>query len=95
MERARERRPPEGDERLSGSNETDPQSGADPQIRRAGDGGAGEDKSQGGEKGTKVAPNKKPPRRSTDVGRALRSVYDDTLREDIPADLKDLLGRLG
>ena len=30
-----------------------------------------------------------------DVGRALRSIYDDTLREDIPADLKDLLGRLG
>ena len=29
-----------------------------------------------------------------DVGRALRSVYDDTLREDIPLDLKDLLGRL-
>lgn len=33
--------------------------------------------------------------RSGDVGRALRSVYDDTLREDVPADLKALLGRLG
>ncbi|WP_405051412.1 NepR family anti-sigma factor [Sphingomonas sp.] len=31
----------------------------------------------------------------SDVSRALRSVYDDTLREDIPSDLKELLGRLG
>lgn len=28
------------------------------------------------------------------VGRALRSVYDDTLREDIPDEFKDLLGKL-
>ncbi len=33
--------------------------------------------------------------RPADVGRALRSVYDDTLRETIPSDLTDLLGRLG
>jgi hypothetical protein len=39
--------------------------------------------------------SKKPASRPTEVGRALRSVYDDTLREEIPADLKDLLGRLG
>lgn len=32
--------------------------------------------------------------RPGDVGRALRSVYDDTLREEIPIDLQDLLGRL-
>ncbi|MEO6247815.1 MAG: NepR family anti-sigma factor [Sphingomicrobium sp.] len=38
---------------------------------------------------------KKAAGRPADVGRALRSVYDDTLREDIPSDLKDLLGRLG
>ena len=38
---------------------------------------------------------KKPAARPADVGRALRSVYDDTLREDIPSDLTDLLGRLG
>ena len=37
---------------------------------------------------------KSPVGRPSDVGRALRSAYDDTLREDIPADLKDLLGRL-
>lgn len=29
------------------------------------------------------------------IGRALRSVYDDTLREDVPADFLDLLGKLG
>ena len=28
------------------------------------------------------------------VGRALRSVYDETLREDIPDDFLDLLGKL-
>lgn len=37
-------------------------------------------------------------RRNADASaatRALRSVYDDTLREEIPADLSELLGRLG
>ncbi len=29
------------------------------------------------------------------VGKALRSVYDETLQEEIPADLLDLLGKLG
>ena len=29
------------------------------------------------------------------VGRALRTVYDETLREEIPADFLDLLGKLG
>ena len=28
------------------------------------------------------------------VGRALRTVYDDTLREEIPEDFLDLLGKL-
>ena len=32
--------------------------------------------------------------RAGDVGKALRSVYDNTLREDIPSDFIDLLGRL-
>ena len=32
--------------------------------------------------------------RPADVGRALRSVYDETLREKVPDELKDLLGRL-
>jgi hypothetical protein len=29
------------------------------------------------------------------ITRALRSVYDDTLHEDVPADFLDLLGKLG
>ena len=32
--------------------------------------------------------------RSSDLGRALRSVYDDTLRETVPDDFLNLLGRL-
>ena len=32
--------------------------------------------------------------RSGDLGRALRSVYDDTLREHVPDDFLNLLGRL-
>lgn len=43
----------------------------------------------------KASVSSKKASRPTDVGRALRSVYDDTLREDIPDDLKELLGRLG
>ncbi len=32
--------------------------------------------------------------RASDLGRALRSVYDDTLRETVPDDFSDLLGKL-
>ena len=32
--------------------------------------------------------------RSSDLGRALRSTYDDTLREPVPDDFLDLLGKL-
>jgi hypothetical protein len=32
--------------------------------------------------------------RAGDVGKALRSVYDSTLREDVPTDFLDLLGKL-
>ncbi|WP_265564326.1 NepR family anti-sigma factor [Sphingomicrobium arenosum] len=32
--------------------------------------------------------------RDDNLGRALKSVYDETLREDIPDDLRDLLGKL-
>ena len=42
----------------------------------------------------KRAPKKRPTKRGTDVGRALRSVYDETLREDVPDDFLDLLGKL-
>jgi hypothetical protein len=36
---------------------------------------------------------KKPP--ESDVGKALRSVYDGALNEDIPPEMLDLLGKLG
>ena len=32
--------------------------------------------------------------RAGDVGKALRSVYDTTLREEVPADFLSLLGKL-
>ncbi len=32
--------------------------------------------------------------KASDVGKALRSVYDTTLREDVPRDFLDLLGKL-
>lgn len=32
--------------------------------------------------------------RSADLGRALRSIYDDTLRESVPGDFLDLIGKL-
>lgn len=48
----------------------------------------------------KTEPGKTPARtrnrgqRSGDVGRALRSVYDETLRENVPDDFLNLLGKL-
>lgn len=35
-----------------------------------------------------------PSSKAGDLGRALRSVYDSTLREDVPRDFLDLLGKL-
>jgi hypothetical protein len=32
--------------------------------------------------------------RGSEIGRALRSIYDDTLRESVPDDFKDLLRKL-
>jgi hypothetical protein len=32
--------------------------------------------------------------RPNDLGRALRSIYDDTLREPIPEDFVNLIGKL-
>ena len=47
-------------------------------------------------RGTDAKPAEKKNRkqRSTDIGRALRSVYDDTVREEVPDDFMDLLGKL-
>jgi hypothetical protein len=42
------------------------------------------------------APDEKKGRkqRASDIGRALRTIYDDTLREAVPDDFSDLLGKL-
>lgn len=32
--------------------------------------------------------------KSGDLGRALRTIYDDTLRESVPDDFMDLIGKL-
>jgi hypothetical protein len=40
------------------------------------------------------APDRGGRKRSSDLGRALRSVYDDTLREPVPDDFINLLGKL-
>jgi hypothetical protein len=39
------------------------------------------------------APKKRAP--AADVGRALRSAYDEAVSEDIPPEMLDLLGKLG
>jgi len=44
--------------------------------------------------GKKAGDKKATKQRSTDIGRALRTVYDDTLRETVPNDFLDLLGKL-
>jgi hypothetical protein len=41
-----------------------------------------------------ATPRKKRVQRAGDIGRALRSVYDETLRENVPDDFLDLLGKL-
>ena len=38
--------------------------------------------------------DKKVPKKSGDVGRALRTIYDDTVREPVPDDFLNLLGKL-
>jgi len=42
----------------------------------------------------KPAEKKGRKQRATDLGRALRSVYDDTLRETVPDEFVNLLGKL-
>ncbi len=73
-----------GDERLSGRQQGESD-------------GIGNDKgsSKAGKTG-KNAPRDKAGRRQrgSELGRALRSIYDDTLRENVPDDFLDLLGKL-
>lgn len=53
--------------------------------------------SSGNNNDRQPAPKPKKPRKgagSDDVGKALRSAYDEALREDVPDDFLDLLGKL-
>ena len=47
-----------------------------------------------GQSGSSSADRKNRKDRSGTVGRALRTVYDDMLREDVPKDFLDLLRKL-
>jgi hypothetical protein len=47
-----------------------------------------------GDKRSAKSPKDRKHDKANVVGRALRTVYDETLREDIPADFLDLLGKL-
>lgn len=45
--------------------------------------------------GKDVRGDKKSRKQKTgDIGRALRTIYDDTVREPVPDDFRDLLGKL-
>lgn len=50
--------------------------------------------SAGGEPKVKKAPPRRKGAGPDEVGKALRSAYDETLREDVPDDFLDLLGKL-
>lgn len=57
----------------------------------------GDPKTPGRSKGAAKVPvpdKKAKKQRSSDLGRALRSVYDDTLREAVPDEFLDILGKL-
>lgn len=57
--------------------------------RSESDGGAHGKRTRPGDAAKKVRKQ-----RSGDIGRALRTIYDDTLRESVPDDFSDLLGKL-
>lgn len=74
--------PREGDERLSGSEKSG-KPDAHPKSDKA------------GEKSGKAEGKSARKRPDDNLGRALKTVYDETLREDIPDEFRDLLGKLG
>ena len=45
-------------------------------------------------KQTSASEGKTRKQRSSDLGRALRTIYDDTLRESVPDDFLNLIGKL-
>lgn len=72
-------RPGEGDEQLSEDSRNDSHART----------GRGKPRGKAGRKAGSSTRSK-----AGDVGKALRSVYDNTLREDVPSDFLDLLGKL-
>jgi hypothetical protein len=72
-----------GDERLSD------------RIKNGPSGGAAHGASHSRVPNSKTTDEKKGRKqRAGDIGRALRTIYDDTLRESVPDDFSDLLGKL-
>lgn len=56
---------------------------------------SGSKQGDGRGRGNNPSPGRTPRKdKASPVGRALRSVYDDTLREDVPDDFLDLLRKL-
>ena len=53
--------------------------------------GAGDSKSS---RHSSASDGKNRKQRSGDLGRALRTIYDDTLRESVPDDFLNLIGKL-
>ncbi len=71
--------PREGDEDLSEGSSSDPPAGGSRDKRRS--------------KRTRKSDDTRRSK-ANELGKALRSVYDTTLREDVPRDFLDLLGKL-
>ena len=76
---------------MSDRDKVDDEDGTPPSsAKKRGAGGSdssGGDKSGGAKGGSRRA-------RNTNWGRVLRTAYDDTLREAVPDDFRDLLGKL-
>jgi hypothetical protein len=70
--------PREGDEDLSEGSKSDPRANGRDKNRTKRD----------------AKPHSGGRAKAGDLGKALRSVYDTTLREDVPTDFLDLLGKL-
>ena len=70
---------------MSDRDKTDDEDGTPPSsAKRRGAGGADSGGGRGGSRRT----------RNSNWGRVLRTAYDDTLREPVPDDFRDLLGKL-
>ena len=70
---------------MSDRDKTDDEDGTPPSsARKRGAGGSDSGGARGGSRRT----------RNSNWGRVLRTAYDDTLREPVPDDFRDLLGKL-